>query len=160
MRPPPPGCPKTLGSGCPVTQGHIPYEQWPRATLSHKCTNLYTCRLDCDIPAIQTEALEMPLAAGVSLAVQVSFFLGILLSVYLLFCLVYFGASCHLENGIESIYEVDAPMYCHPKDYSSLEWWPAEETYSWKWLGVGVGCIHHMDTVLFLVKEKCSLFGQ
>jgi hypothetical protein len=22
------------------------------------------------------------------------------------------------------------------------------------------GCIHHMDTVLFLVKEKCSLFGQ
>lgn len=63
------------------------------ATLPHKCTNLHTCRLDCDIPAIQTEALEMPLASGVSLAVQVSFFLGILLSVYLLFCLVYFGAS-------------------------------------------------------------------
>jgi hypothetical protein len=56
----------------------------------------------------------MPVASGVSLAVQVSFFLGILLSVYLLlFCLVYFGASAHLGNGIELINEVDAPIYCH-----------------------------------------------
>jgi hypothetical protein len=64
----------------------------------------------------------MPVASGVSLAVQVSFFLGILLSISLLFffCLVYFGASAHLGNGIELIYEVDAPIYCHPKD-SSLE---------------------------------------
>jgi len=47
----------------------------------------------------------MPVASGVSIAVQVSFFLGILLSIYLLlFGLVYFGASAHLGNGIELIY--------------------------------------------------------
>ena len=45
-----------------------------------------------------------------------------LLSIYLLlFCLVYFGASAHVGNGIELIHEVDAPIYCHPKDDNSLE---------------------------------------
>jgi hypothetical protein len=31
--------------------------------------------------------------------------------------LVYFGAFAHLGDGMELIYEVDAPIYCH----SSLE---------------------------------------
>jgi len=26
----PPGCPKTLGTGYPVMQGHIPDKQWPQ----------------------------------------------------------------------------------------------------------------------------------
>lgn len=81
------------------------------ATLPPKCKNLRTCRFHYNIPSVQAEALEMPVASGVSLAVQVSFFPGISVSIYLLqFCLVYFWASAHLENNIELIYEVDAPI--------------------------------------------------
>jgi hypothetical protein len=51
------------------------------ATLPDKCKNLHTCRFDCNIPSIQVEALEMPVVSGVSLAVQLSFFPRILVSV-------------------------------------------------------------------------------
>jgi hypothetical protein len=53
----------------------------------------------------------MPVASGVSLAVRVSFFPGILVSVdLLLFYLVHFGLSAHLDNGIELISQVEASI--------------------------------------------------
>jgi len=73
IRPPPAGCPKPLVTCYPVMQGHIP-DEMTSATLPHKCTNLHTCRLDWDMPSIQTEALQMPVASEFQLLSRCHFF--------------------------------------------------------------------------------------